>query len=367
MRRRRLAWLPLLLVLTVGCSSQSAAPAVKSPGAVQADPAPTPPVAAPSTTAPVSTPPDSSQLPLFTIPPTGDSLPVTPERLAVRPDGKAFALQMMLQGIGLIAWRQGDAHAVWLAWHSGNWVTWAPDGLYFTDITANLDGVGFIGHYRWGDAKPEVVIDAKRLQGYPTFLQWDAASNRLLYVDQGGPKFATADGKSITARPGAHATFSTAPNGKQSIAIVAGQVMLSTAGRALQAPLFDVPSYEQVVQVAWSPDSSQVAVEFYPGRPGTGTEIRVYSVGDQPRQLRRVNGIDPALFGGRLYYVSTDTPYAFSAPLLDGQQTSSNGRETLLVQEHVLHLTLDPAASQLYLDVSKDGGNTREIRVMTVP
>lgn len=264
--------------------------------AALAVPAPAPPAPAPA--------PGAGQPPA----PTPTLLPV-----AVRPspDGKAFALWHALQADGLVAWRSGDRQSVALTGVARRDLAWAPDGLYFVQLTGPMDGRPQVLRYRWGQPKPEVVIDTPRLKGHPRALAWDAAGGRLLYADDDGLKAAAADGRTLVPIKGPPVpqavqggAFGPAA-GLRYVTAAEGQLLVAAAGQEGAAVAAKLAPGVTLHRVAWASAGDRAAAEVGPAGRG-GTQVVLVSVPAQgaPAELRRLEGTAPVLFPDRLYYLA---------------------------------------------------------------
>lgn len=232
--------------------------------------------------------------------------PLTPAALRVSPDGRGYALWVVLQGEGLVVWREGDAKSVPLSATAMREFAWTPDGICFVQLTANMDGKPQLMRYRWGEAAPTVLVDSDRLHGTVRALQWSGAG-RLFFADDEGMKAASDDGRAVTSLPGAGVPVTArggvfAPGSSRYVGVQDGKLVLSQAGQAALAPLADLGSLV-LQRVAWAPGGDRVAVEL----AGSGRGLVVlYETpdGGAPREIRREEGVSPVLFADRLAYLA---------------------------------------------------------------
>lgn len=261
--KRLIAALMLAAVLIAGCNSSTApGPAPSNPPAQQASTPPAPQATATQPQAPQSAP----ALSLLPVPPVSRaSWPaVMPAAIQVAPGGKAYALWVVIQGDGLVVWREGEQQSVVLSGVAMRQYAWTPDGIVFVQLTGVMEGKPQIMRYRWGEAAPKVLVDSDRLKGYPRALQW-AGAGKLYFADDDGLKTVTDDGKTIApvagpAVPWIARAGGFAPNAPRYVGLLDSKLVLATAGQPGGAPLMEFSGLG-IQRVEWTPDGTKLALE----------------------------------------------------------------------------------------------------------
>ncbi len=233
-----------------------------------------------------------------------------PVALRVRPAGQAYALWYAGQADGLLAWRAGDQQAVSLSRLAARELAWAPDGVYFVQLTAVTDGRPRLMRYRWGRPEPELVVDSGRLRGRVRALTWDSAGNRLIWADDGGLKAVAGEGRTLTSLRGPAIPDTVtgdpfAPSGLRYVTVQGDQIVLAVTGQTAVTALAKIGAAQALLRVAWAANGDRVAVEV--GAPGqeTGRQVAVIQIPATgvPQELLRQDGRQAVLFADRAYYL----------------------------------------------------------------
>ncbi len=292
-------------------------------------------------------------LPALTVPTPvntteGQAQEIRPVDLRVSPDGKYFALWYAIQGDGLLVWKAGESSALKLSGVALRELVWAPNGgLYFAHMTGPMTGKAQIMRYRWGAAKPEVVLDSHQLHASPKLLVFDARAGRLIFSEAGGLKAVTPGGGTTESieGPGLPETVSGGsfdPIHYRYVTTQNGKLVLAVPGQTVAMPL-GIVGDQSLYRVTWSPDGETVAAELG-SYQGETHQIVLYSVppSKETREIGRVEGTQPVLFPDQMFYLLPNHSAVMRVKLPWGNPGVS-------VTYHISYLAGDQIAGRLYL------------------
>lgn len=265
--------------------------------------------------------------------------------LHVSPSGKSYALRFILQGEGLLVWREGDREGVKLSGLALPEVAWTSFGLYFVQLTAPMDGKPQIMRYHWGEAQPAVVLEGEQLKGYPRGLYWSQGSG-LVFSDDEGPKMLAGDQKAerlkglplpMTLR-GEAFSF----KGLRYITAVDNRLAMVSA---VDGRVYDLGeqavlrSDEMLLHIRWDQTGQLAAVEAG-GHKSQGRVAWIQAPEEgQPRLHSWTEGSRPAWINGALYFTEGQT--VLERGVLDVAPVAHF--------EKVGSLTADPAGRRLFV------------------